>query len=68
MKQITSRRLDELLFWLVILTSIPYETGPVALIIPPTWKPYVLAVAAIAKIVVAEIKNRQASAKPEEGK
>lgn len=68
MKQLTSRRLDEFLFWLIVASNIPFESGPIALIIPPSARPYVLAFAAIAKFFVAELKNRQASAKPEEGK
>lgn len=60
MKEITSRRINDFLFYVLIVANIPYESGPLALIIPAPAKPYILAFAFVAKFVVAEIKNRQA--------
>ncbi len=48
--------------FLTILAALPYELGPVADIIPPTWKTYVASTGAIATLVLRLIKRGQAQA------
>lgn len=55
----TTRRLESLMALLAFLAAMPYENGPIAVIIPPTWKPYVAAASLAAKLILDEVKARQ---------
>lgn len=63
MKPPTTRRLDYWVFSLTILATLPFENGPLAMIIPPHWKPYVASAGLIANMILAEIKLRQTASK-----
>lgn len=63
MKATTTRRADYIVSALTVLAVMPYENGPIAVIIPPHWKPYVAAAGVIVNIILREVKARQASSK-----
>lgn len=59
----TTRRVDYVVSALTLLSVMPFENGPISLIIPPTWKPYVAAAGIIAKMILDEIKARKTAEK-----
>jgi hypothetical protein len=59
----TTRRSDYWVLAITLLATMPYENGPMATIIPPTWKPYVAAAGIIAKMFLDEMKIRQTANK-----
>jgi hypothetical protein len=65
MKAAVTRRTDSIVNILTILAVMPFENGPLALIIPPLWKPHVAAAVVVAKVILDEMKTRQTATKSE---
>lgn len=63
MKLSTTRRIDYVVSALTLLAVMPYENGPISLIIPPAWKPYVAAAGVLAKLILDEIKAQKTASK-----
>ncbi len=59
-----TRRVDNVVWALTIISLVPYETGsPLAEILPPAAKPWVILAVLMAKLILNEMKARQASNK-----